>query len=65
MSKKDEAIKIDHSPIVYKCDPSKNTTCEKTSCQTLCFYSLNPYNSADGKKYRYNANTKREEVVDG
>ena len=65
MKEKDEPIQLNESPIVYKCDPKKNTTCRKTSCQIFCFYSLNPFNSVDGKKYRYNANTKREEEVDG
>lgn len=51
-------------PIAYKCDPKKNKTCEKTLCQKLCFFSLNPLDSVDGKRYRYNASTDKFEVVD-
>ena len=53
-----------NSPIVYKCDPEKNKACTKESCQTLCFFSLNPLNSVDGRRYRYNDKTGKEEPLD-
>lgn len=27
--------------ILYKCDPNKNKTCKKTSCQDVCFLTRN------------------------
>ena len=35
---------------LYKCDPTKNTKCEKTSCQTDCFMTT---------KYRYRATNQK------
>ena len=61
---KQKQLEFNKTPRVYKCDPKKNKNCKKTACQILCFYSLNPANSADGKVYKYNANTGKEEVVD-
>lgn len=37
--------------VIYKCDPNKNLTCAKTSCQKECFYTTNKNCSADGKEY--------------
>lgn len=50
--------------ILYKCDPSKNTECEKTICQSLCFHTLDAKYSVDGKRYRYNVNTDKFEDMD-
>ena len=39
---------------VFKCDPSKNKECKKTSCQRECFMTTKKEYSIDGKYYRYN-----------
>lgn len=51
-------------PIVYKCDPSKYKECKKTMCQKPCRYTTFSKYSIDGKRYKYNADTDRFEVVD-
>lgn len=33
---------------LYKCDPEKNTSCQKTACQTDCFLTLKKECSVDG-----------------
>ena len=60
-----KALIFTQNPIVYKCDPNKNTTCAKTACQKQCQYTLNPYYSADGKRYRLNDDTNEIEELDG
>jgi len=55
---------MSNSDIVYKCNPSKNTECEKTICQSLCFHTFNAKYSVDGKRYRYNVNTDKFEDMD-
>lgn len=51
-------------PIVYKCDFEKNVDCPKTCCQKYCFFTFKEEFSIDGKRYKYNANTGREEDLD-
>lgn len=43
----------DHN-YVFKCDPSKNKECKKTSCQRECHMTTKREYSLDGKLYRYN-----------
>lgn len=50
--------------ILYECCPEKNTECEKTRCQTLCFHTTNPDYSVDGKRYKFNVNTGELENMD-
>lgn len=50
--------------ILYECCPEKNTECEKTRCQTLCFHTTNPDYSVDGKRYKFNVNTGELEDMD-
>lgn len=40
-------------PWMYKCDPEKNSECEKTCCQSCCFLTTHKEFSKDGKRYRY------------
>ena len=42
---------------LYLCNPELNKKCEKTSCQTDCFYTTNPEYSLDGKKYNVDLKT--------
>ena len=64
MKEGEKVLAFTKQPIVYKCDPSKNKTCAKTECQKRCFYTLNPFNSVDGKRYQFNADTGKEECLD-
>ena len=52
-------------PIVYKCNPEKNTNCKKTLCQKDCFFTYNKDYSEDGKRYKYNADTDKTECMVG
>ena len=40
-------------PYLYKCNPEKNSECEKVCCQSCCFLTTRKEYSKDGKKYRY------------
>lgn len=51
--------------IVYECDPEKNIECDKTMCGTMCFHTRHAEYSVDGRMYRYNADKKDIEPVDG
>lgn len=55
---------MNYIPIVYRCDFERNKECEKTVCQDLCFHTLNPDYSVDGKRYRYNADSDEYENLD-
>ena len=48
----------------YRCDFEKNKNCLKTECQTNCFFTANPENSVDGKRYVFNVDTFEFEAVD-
>lgn len=50
--------------IVYICDFERNKECKKTACQELCFHTLNPAYSVDGKRYRFNVDTGEYENMD-
>lgn len=58
--------------IVYLCDHKKNKDCRKTICYGepnlhpdwgVCKFTTNPEYSKDGKKYWYNTETSKYEII--
>lgn len=64
MGEKQKGTAMNDIPIVYKCDFERNKECKKTVCQELCFHTLNPEYSIDGKRYKFNVNTGKLENLD-
>lgn len=45
----DEIYPMNRKTIFYKCDPSMNANCSKTTCQKECKFTTNAEFSGDGK----------------
>lgn len=54
----------EENTIFYICDFERNKECKKTTCQKLCFHTLNPEYSVDGKRYRFNVDKGEYENMD-
>jgi hypothetical protein len=61
----DEIFPMNRGTTFYKCDPSKNADCRKTTCQNECKFTTKAECSCDGKKYRFNVMTWEFEEILG